>query len=103
MERNLPTSVVEYEPASDGPEGEEKLSQDRDEDRGEDDGRDSSLDERTGWDDTEREDAKDDEDDVLHIVQGPTVCTKGAESVGGRDGGLEGGETGGRRLSTSDL
>lgn len=100
---DLPTSVVEYQPPSYGPEGKEELSQDWEEKRGEDGGRDACLDERTGWDHTERENAEDDEDEVLHIVKGPSMCTKGAERIGGRVGCLQGGETGGGRLSTSNL
>lgn len=100
---DLPTRIVEYEPSSDRPEGKKELSQDWQEQRDEDDGGDGCLDERTGGDHTERDDAEDDEDEVLHIVHGPTMGTEGAKGSGGRVGCFEGGEAGGRRLSTSDL
>ncbi|MCJ1461885.1 hypothetical protein MMC07_000484 [Pseudocyphellaria aurata] len=103
MERHLPTRVVKYQPPSNRPEGKKELSQDRKEKRGENGECDSGLDEGTGWDDTERKDAEDDEYEVLHIVERPTMSTEGAEGIGRRVRCLEGGKTGGGRLSTSDL
>lgn len=88
--QNLLASIEEDKPSSNGEEGQEELPGDWHEEGAQESSGDRGLSQRTRrLNDRQGEKADDKEQQVLEVIQRPSVCLQGSEGVDRREGGLQ--------------
>lgn len=103
-EKHLPGIEEDDQPGQDGEEGQQELAGDGHHQAQHDQQRRSRLHHGArGLADGEGEDAEQDQDEVLAIVDRPAVRSERADGVGGVERGLDGGNGGGGRLGGAQL